>query len=542
MTIVVAGPATAATWAAEPNVDAAELVRKLYAQERWIDDAQSVYIRLERRTEFSDAARERDAKKPKNGVFYERRSSDGLKPFTTEEVFAWDRSRAFHREAHQSPGGSLDGLVRIKMWDGHLGTDHSKSPRHDQTSLIRDYAELFHIETQLVPWGDPHGHKFWWQITEFARAEFLTPEDFEYVGREDVEGRACHVVQSRPGHRRFYIGVADARRYRYEWFHVANDIELLRKVGGAKIKNHRDWWTWRNALPPDEQRRADRELAVLQFDTRRPSIDNTLDDYREVAPGRRLPYRVVSKLYNSESGEPSVEWTAEQTITEVRVDQPLADDLFEFQIPEGSRVSDWRYDPAIVYKYRKDRTEADRLALVEAERARQAAAKREFDEMRKTINARVGQQPPPLPREGWIGAEPLAWEDLRGKAVMLHFWDTDCPPCENEMPFLQQAHEAKDDKLAIIGIHRHTYDLVAVRKKLKSLGVKYPVFIDAPTQGSPGLGRLHDWFGNAWWPNTVVIDKRGTFAAYGPLHEVMSEARRLADDDPADATPTEKGN
>jgi thiol-disulfide isomerase/thioredoxin len=516
----------------ETKAKAADLVRELYAREAWIDTAKSVHIRLERRTEYSDEARRRDAGKPKHGLFYERRSTDGLQPYSTEEVFAWDTTRALHREAFRSPGGSLDGLARTRVWNGELAIHHSSSPMHDQTTLDDGYQTLFHVLSQLAPWGDPHGHNLWWQPREFDEdraEEYRAPEDFEYVGQQDVGGRMCHVVQSRAGRRRYYIGVADGLRYRFEWFAMSHDVELMRKVGGEAIRTHRDWWTWLDSLAPEERRRAERALAVAQFDPQLKSVDNTLDHYREVAPGCWLPFHLVSKLYNWKSSEPSVEWTAEHRVIEAAVDQPLADELFHFEVPEDSRVSDARYDPVIVYPYRKEQTEADRVALVEATRRRQAEAQREFERLRETINSRVGQQPPPLPDEGWLHGKPLAWEQLGGKVVLLHFWDTNCPPCESEMPHLQKLHEEAGGPIVVIGIHRATDDLSAVRKKLDKLGAKYPVLVDSAKENGQGFGQLHEWFGNSWWPNSVVIDKNATFVAHGFLADVLRQVRALAD-------------
>ncbi|NGY70306.1 TlpA family protein disulfide reductase [Bacillus megaterium] len=37
-----------------------------------------------------------------------------------------------------------------------------------------------------------------------------------------------------------------------------------------------------------------------------------------------------------------------------------------------------------------------------------------------------------------LGGEPVKLSDLRGKAVVLNFWTSWCPPCKKEMPELEK--------------------------------------------------------------------------------------------------------
>ena len=107
-----------------------------------------------------------------------------------------------------------------------------------------------------------------------------------------------------------------------------------------------------------------------------------------------------------------------------------------------------------------------------------------------------GPGPAAAAQSGWLNGGPLSWKQLRGKVVVLHFWEFNCGPCMNELPLMARWHErAAESGQVIIGIHPPTRDLDAVRKTLAKFGAKYPVLIDSPPTKQGGIGLLHDWFG-----------------------------------------------
>jgi len=322
-----------------------------------------------------------------------------------------------------------------------------------------------------------------------------------------------------------HIGIADGRLYRQTWLSARpgkagyDDLALYRKIGGAAIKSVYHWEAWLRSLGPAQRRRVYRQWLIAQFEFVRPLSRQTFDDYREVAPGCWLPFRLSRDMYELDAPEPFVSSHSEQIVTDVAVNQPLADDLFRIELTDGVRVAtDWRYDPWIRYTYRKDQTEAERVALCESERAARAEAAEKMKKLQAVIEGRMGEAPPPLPQSGWLNGGPLTWKELLGKVVVLHFWAVDCGPCANELSFLADWHEGwTKSGIILIGIHPPTKDLAAVRKKLADFGAKYPVLIDAAATKPDGLGVLHDWFGNSWWPHTVLVNKRGVIAGHGQL-------------------------
>ncbi len=93
-------------------------------------------------------------------------------------------------------------------------------------------------------------------------------------------------------------------------------------------------------------------------------------------------------------------------------------------------------------------------------------------------------------------------ERLRGKAVVLNFWATWCPPCKEELPSLQTLHElAGGEQPVVIGINvRETAS--RVRRYLESTGLSFPVVLDPQAE----LARR---FGVTAFPTTLLIAPDG---------------------------------
>ncbi len=47
----------------------------------------------------------------------------------------------------------------------------------------------------------------------------------------------------------------------------------------------------------------------------------------------------------------------------------------------------------------------------------------------------------------------VSLSNLRGKPVFINFWASWCPPCQEEMPFIQQAYEKYKDKVIFLGVN-----------------------------------------------------------------------------------------
>ncbi|HHB91114.1 MAG TPA: TlpA family protein disulfide reductase [Anaerolineae bacterium] len=98
--------------------------------------------------------------------------------------------------------------------------------------------------------------------------------------------------------------------------------------------------------------------------------------------------------------------------------------------------------------------------------------------------------------------ESLSLADLRGKAVVLNFWATWCPPCRAEMPELQAAWEAYGaGGLVVLGVNQ-AEDAATVQAYLDELGLTFPVVLDTQYEAA-SLYSVNSL------PTTYFIDREG---------------------------------
>jgi thiol-disulfide isomerase/thioredoxin len=122
----------------------------------------------------------------------------------------------------------------------------------------------------------------------------------------------------------------------------------------------------------------------------------------------------------------------------------------------------------------------------------------------------IGDQAPDFRLQNLSG-ETVTLSSLAGRAVILNFWATWCPPCRREMPLLDEIQNKYHSKgLTVIGLDIDE-PLGLVRSYIKSVNVSYPIWVDAPL-GMPGYDRtqtIFSRFGGIGYPSTIFIDRAG---------------------------------
>jgi len=96
--------------------------------------------------------------------------------------------------------------------------------------------------------------------------------------------------------------------------------------------------------------------------------------------------------------------------------------------------------------------------------------------------------------------------DLRGKAVILDFWATYCPPCRDEIPHLNSLlAKYGADNLQIVGLNvGGEEDLPAIPKFLKTTKIDYPIAFPEDELTRFIFAERDDI------PQTAVFDRKGT--------------------------------
>jgi len=125
----------------------------------------------------------------------------------------------------------------------------------------------------------------------------------------------------------------------------------------------------------------------------------------------------------------------------------------------------------------------------------------------------------------WINSKPLKIEELRGKVVLVDFWDYTCVNCIRTLPYIQKWHEKYADKgLVIIAVHAPEFEFEKapenVKKAAKKFGLTYPIALD---------NDFATWraFHNNYWPAKYMIDKEGklVYHHYGEGHYEQTEKK-----------------
>lgn len=140
----------------------------------------------------------------------------------------------------------------------------------------------------------------------------------------------------------------------------------------------------------------------------------------------------------------------------------------------------------------------------------------------------------------WLNSTPLSFRQLRGRAVLVDFWDYTCVNCIRTLPYVQAWHERYGDKgLTVIGVHTPEFTFAQyesnVERGIREFGLTYPIVIDSNRE-------IWKAFANRYWPTKYLLDKDGYLryghfgeGGYAECEQVMQELLREVD--PAVALP-----
>lgn len=100
-----------------------------------------------------------------------------------------------------------------------------------------------------------------------------------------------------------------------------------------------------------------------------------------------------------------------------------------------------------------------------------------------------------------IKSELVKLSESCGKPVVLNFWATWCPPCKEELPFLERLHQDNKDRFSIVGLDVGE-DEALVKLKVREVGMTYLNLLD-PKYKVANVYKVNVY------PTTFFLDKDG---------------------------------
>ncbi len=111
------------------------------------------------------------------------------------------------------------------------------------------------------------------------------------------------------------------------------------------------------------------------------------------------------------------------------------------------------------------------------------------------------------PNVTWLQGGPLRMADLRGKPVLIDFWDYTCVNCLHTLPYVKEwARRYETHGLKVIGVHAPEFafarDSGNVLRAVREHDIQYPVVLDNDYA-------IWQAYANRYWPAKYLIDGNG---------------------------------
>jgi peroxiredoxin len=107
----------------------------------------------------------------------------------------------------------------------------------------------------------------------------------------------------------------------------------------------------------------------------------------------------------------------------------------------------------------------------------------------------------------------VSLNQFRGQVVILNFWATWCPPCDQELPSLMDMqNQMRARGVVVVGVSIDV-DGDAYHRYLKQRNVNF-VTVRDPEQKVAGM------YGTSGWPESYIIDRQGVLRRkiVGPIN------------------------
>jgi thiol-disulfide isomerase/thioredoxin len=151
-----------------------------------------------------------------------------------------------------------------------------------------------------------------------------------------------------------------------------------------------------------------------------------------------------------------------------------------------------------------------------------AAVVRDWDRLRPVGAGAMapGFQLPRIGEGGRIGPEQLSLDSLRGRAVIVDFWETWCRPCRESMPVVERVASRHGDDVAVVSVCSDgTRQSAEARRLVNQLAPRAALLADD--------GAVADRYGVGTIPHLVVVGRDGSVVR---VHRRFAGAAALSRD------------
>jgi len=132
---------------------------------------------------------------------------------------------------------------------------------------------------------------------------------------------------------------------------------------------------------------------------------------------------------------------------------------------------------------------------------------------------RIGALAPAFTLPALEDGRPVRLADFRGRAVVVNFWATWCPPCRVEMPALQQAQLNMPD-VVVLGVNQQE-SADSVSRFMREQGLDFLIALDT-------AGEVNRLYRVRALPTTYFVDGSGVIRDIvygGPLTRALIESK-----------------
>ena len=112
----------------------------------------------------------------------------------------------------------------------------------------------------------------------------------------------------------------------------------------------------------------------------------------------------------------------------------------------------------------------------------------------------------------WLQGGPLKMAELRGRPVLIDFWDYTCVNCIRTLPYVNEWRRRYAPLgLTVVGVHAPEFSFAResgnVQRALREHGIEYPVVLDNDYA-------IWQAYTNRFWPAKYLVDGQGYLRGY----------------------------